>query len=397
MDLITKEELKSLIEKGKSPCISIFMPTHQFETQEDPIRLKNLLGEAEKRLIIGGLRDHDAKEFLKPARELLQKDFFRQNLSDGLAIFISSAGFDYYRFPLNFKELVVVNKRFYIKPLLPMLSGDGQFYVLAISQDEVRLLHGTHYSVSEIELKGVPESLVKALNYDKTERNMYFHSGAAGGSGTRGGVFHGTGLKGGVGKQSAMFHGHGGADDDNKKNILNYFRQIDEGLHKFLQAERVPLVLAGVDYLFPIYKEANTYPHLIDKGVAGNPEELSVKELHEQAWAILQSYFHKAQEDAVDQYKQLANSKQASKDIKEIVIAAYSDRVKFLFVAADLHQWGTFNSDTNTVTIDQEQTPDNEDLLDLASAQTIINGGNVYVVEPDKAPDNSPLAAVFRY
>ncbi len=188
MDLITKEELKTLIEKGKFPCVSIFMPTHRFGAQEDPIKLKNLIGEAEKRLSMGGLRDHDAKELMKPARELLNKELFWQNLSDGLAIFISSAGFDYYRFPLDFKELVVVNKRFYIKPLLPMFCGDGQFYVLAISQNEVRLLHGTHYSVTEMELKGVPESLVKALNYDKTERNMYFHSGSAGGSGTRGSI-----------------------------------------------------------------------------------------------------------------------------------------------------------------------------------------------------------------
>ncbi len=211
------------------------------------------------------------------------------------------------------------------------------------------------------------------------------------------GVFRGTGVKGGVGKQSAMFHGHGGASDDNKNNILNYFRQINEGLHKLLRAEQAPLVLAGVDYLFPIYKEANTYPRLIDKGVAGNPEVLSVKELHEQAWEILQPYFQKTQENAVDHYKQLANSKQASKDIKEIVIAAYSNRVESLFVADDLHQWGTFNSETNTVNIDQEQKPDNEDLFDLAAVQTIINGGTVYVVEPDKAPDNSPLTAVFRY
>jgi hypothetical protein len=43
---------------------------------------------------------------------------------------------------------VVVTDRFHIKPLLPLLSGDGRFYVLALSQSEVRLLQGTRYSVS---------------------------------------------------------------------------------------------------------------------------------------------------------------------------------------------------------------------------------------------------------
>lgn len=33
-----------------------------------------------------------------------------------------------------------------------------------------------------------------------------------------------------------------------------------------------PLVLAGVEYLLPIYRRANTYPYLLDGGVTGNPE-----------------------------------------------------------------------------------------------------------------------------
>jgi len=399
MDILTKQELKALIEKGKAPCVSMFMPTHRagIETQEDPIRLKNLLSEAEKRLIESGLRAPDAKEFLKPIQGLLDRSFFRQGLSDGLAIFLSSAGFDYYRFPMNFEELVVINKRFYIKSLLPMFNGDGQFYVLSISQNKVKLLQGTHYSVSEVELKGIPENLAEALSYDKLEKYMYFHSGAAGGASTGGMRLRGTGVKGGVGKRSAMFHGHGGAIGDNKNNILQYFHKINEGLHNLLRLERSPLVLAGVDYLFPIYREANTYPYLMDKGVTGNPEGLSVKELHERAWEIVQPYFRKAQEDAVEQYKQLANSKRTSKDIKEIIPASYSDKVETLFVAIGSHQWGTFNPDTNEVYNAQGPGLDNEDLLDLAATQTIINGGTVYAVEPEKVPDNSPLAAVFRY
>jgi hypothetical protein len=30
-------------------------------------------------------------------------------------------------------------------------------------------------------------------------------------------------------------------------------------------------VLAGVEYLLPIYREANTYPHLLAEGIHGNP------------------------------------------------------------------------------------------------------------------------------
>ena len=64
----------------------------------------------------------------------------------------------------------------------------------------------------------------------------------------------------------AMVSGHGGVTDDTKENLLKYFRLIDRGLHDLLKDERAPLVLAGVEYLFPIYREANTYPRLIEGG-----------------------------------------------------------------------------------------------------------------------------------
>lgn len=35
--------------------------------------------------------------------------------------------------------------------------------------------------------------------------------------------------------------------------------------------------------------------------------------------------------------------------------------------------------------------------LDATAIHTLLNGGTVYAVEPEKVPDNAPLAAVFRY
>jgi hypothetical protein len=45
MKMLNRKELKGLVENPKGPCVSIFMPTHFKgpETQQDPIRLKNLL------------------------------------------------------------------------------------------------------------------------------------------------------------------------------------------------------------------------------------------------------------------------------------------------------------------------------------------------------------------
>lgn len=188
------------------------MPTHRAgaETQQDPIRLKNLLGRAEECLLAGGLRTPEARELLKPAQKILWNGLLWQHQSDGLAMFLSPEEFSYYRLPFDFEELVVITDCFHIKSLLPLLSGDGRFYVLALSQNQVRLLQGTRYSISEVDAGSIPVSFAEALRYDDPERRLQFHTS--------------TRTPGGKGERAAIFHGHGVGTDNAEVNILRYFQ-----------------------------------------------------------------------------------------------------------------------------------------------------------------------------
>jgi hypothetical protein len=383
MSLISIDELKTLVERREGVCVSIFMPTHRTspETKQDPIRFKNLLKEAEKRLITSGLRLSQAKKLLKPAKTLVKDNFFWQHQADGLAVFISPEVLRYFHLPFRFEELLVVTDRFHIKPLLHLFSNDGRFDILALSQNEVRLFQCTRYGITEIEPEGVPRSLKEALKYDEPEKQLQYH----------------TRTPGGTGERAAIFHGHGVGIDDAKDNILRYFRQIDHGLRELLLEERSPVVLAGVEYLLPIYREANTFLNLMDKGVTGNPEGLRAEELHEQALKIVEPYFLKALEDASAQYRQLAGSGRTATDVKEIVPAAYNGRVDILFVSVGIQQWGKVDAMTFRVLLHEKPESGDQDLSDLAAVYTFLKGGKVYAVEPQKVPDEAPLAALLRY
>jgi hypothetical protein len=194
-----------------------------------------------------------------------------------------------------------------------------------------------------------------------------------------------------------MFHGQGVGTDDTKDRILRYFRQIDKGLQTFVHREEFPLVLAGVEYLFPVYRQASTYSHLLDVGITGNPEGMPLEELHQRAYSVVQPIFQKAFQDGVTLYRQLADTDKASHHLELVVPAAYHGRVEFLFVALGVHQWGAFNQHNNKVEIHDIQESGDEDLLNLAAAETIIHGGTVHAVAPAKVPAHSSLAAVFRY
>jgi len=64
----------------------------------------------------------------------------------------------------------------------------------------------------------------------------------------------------------------------------------------------------------------------------------------------------------------------------------------------DLPRLSLSNSERSLIKLlhKKEKTSD-EDLLEFAAIQTLLNGGIVYMVEPEKMPESDPLAAVFRY
>jgi hypothetical protein len=157
--------------------------------------------------------------------------------------------------------------------------------------------------------------------------------------------------------------------------------------------------LAGVEYLLPIYKEANTYPNLIDVVIKGNPDLLSADVLQKSAWDILEPLFQAAQEEAVVHYQQLAGqaSARVADTLEEILPAAIQGRVETLFIATGKQQWGIYDPVTNRIELHDQMEPGDESLMDLAAVQSYLKGGIVYVVEPEKVPGGLNASAVLRY
>ena len=388
MDRLSKKEIKTLLEKHEGLCVSIFLPTSLggLESQQDELRLRHQIRDTENRLLLENLRSTEVEKLLEPLHALLEDGAFWLHTIDGLAIFRTPEMFHCYRLPYSFKEQVVVSDHFYLKPLLPFLATGGHFYILALSQNVIRLLEGTRFDIHELKLpETVPANLVEALKYEEAENEVSFYSSSSGA------------VVGKGGRKAAIFYGQGVGHDDSKDHLLRYFQQIDRGLHELLRDENAPLVLAGVEYLLPIYQQANTYPYLLHQGVPGNPDKLSSDELHAKAWEVVEPYFQQVQENTAAQYRDNAGTAQTSNDIREIMPAAYYGQIGSLFVAIDQELWGHFDPASNTIHVHKEARFRDDDLLDEAATQTILHGGSVYAVEQSKIPGETVLAAVFRY
>lgn len=379
-------DLQNLLAHRAPWCVSIFMGTHRggAELNQDPIRLKNLLKEAESRLIQAGMRRSKVADLLGAVSRRIDDTEFWRSQGEGLAIFVAPAFQHEFRSPLPFPEHVVVADRFEIKPLLPVLADNGHFFVLALSQKHNRLLLATRYTARRVPTPNAPPSLADALRYDDPERHLQFRSRAPVPS---------TG-----GRRPAMFHGHGAGVDDMKTNVLRYCQMVDRGLHDVLREERAPLVLAAVEFEQAIYRDANTYLHLVPEGVHGNPDGVADQDLARDAWQLVEPRFRAEREAAAEQFRVLRTNGRGSSELETVLPAAWQGRVDTLFAPRGVHVWGRFTPETMELRRGTSGPAAGEyDLLDEAARYTLSTGGKVYVVDPAEMPDGETVAAVFRY
>ena len=119
---------KLSVHTGK-PCVSLFMPAFRAgrDTEQNPIRFKNLVKEAENRLSASGIRPAEIQDLLKTARSLVDDPLFWQRQGDGLAVFLTEGLTKMYRLPVAFHESAVTGRRFNLTPLLPYFAGEGRF------------------------------------------------------------------------------------------------------------------------------------------------------------------------------------------------------------------------------------------------------------------------------
>jgi hypothetical protein len=365
MDILSKEEVRYLFEKRNRFCVSIFLstPREGKEVGAGRIQLKDLLRDAEARLSGDGLRGTQAKDFLAPAQQLVQRSHFWRYESDGLALFFAHGFFRYFRLPLKLPAFVAVEDRFEITPLLPLWTSEDRFYLLALSLNRVKLFQGTRYAISEVDVRGLPLSLHETLGYSVDESVRQQHT-----------------LKVGL-----------------PEDEFRYFRQIDEALRYSLKDPRVPLVLAAVEKDVSLYRQVNTYKGLLDGSVLGNPDRLSTADLHAKAQEISQAHYDQMRKQAILEYTERADASKTSHELQEILSAAHQGRIYYLFVAAGAEKWGRFDPEQNTVSVHESAEKGDQDLLNRAVIQTILQGGTVHALDSSSMPDGELIAALFRY
>jgi len=385
MRLFSREELRALVEGSGSDRVSIFLPTEKAgkESLQNAIRFKNLVRRAEERVLEGKrLRPPEVQEMFRPAYELIENSLFWQHQREGLAVYLSTGFFRYYRVPIRFDELAIVEERFYAKPVLRLLTTDGRFYVLSVNRKQIKLYESTRYEIGEVDLGDLPVSFKDVVGSDTEESHLQFHTGAPAAGGGR----------------PAMFHGQGGGADDVKPELRKFFSVVGKGLKEVLRDREAPVVLAGVEYLLPIFREAAALTDVVEEEIRVNAAELSADELRRRGWSIVQPRFAREHMVAASRFQQLSGTGRATGQLDVILPASIDGRIDTLFLRKGARAWGRYDHEQRRLELDDDHRDGNQDLLDLGAVHTMLQGGKVYVVEGEMMPvEEGDVAAVFRY
>lgn len=383
MNAFSENQLDELIQIESAPSISLYMPTHKSdgEVQQDHIRFKNLLRVAEELIAGEDLGSSTSTDLIEKARAEIDNALLWDNRTHGLAVFVSPHFLRYYHLPVSVPELAVAGHHFHITPLLPMIERGEYFYILALSRKQVRLWRATPDEIHQVHVKGLPRNIDEALWYEIPEKQSGFRSLP-------------TTVGGG---RQAVFYGQGAGPEEHKDELFRYFRAIDSALHAQLKDEHIPLILASVGYLAPIYRGANTYPYLVEDIVEGNPIELKADALCAQASRLVEPHLHRARREALAHYTELFGTRLTSDEPADILAAAFDGRVQVLLLNTKVQRWGNYEPRTKTLAPELLPDRDGEELLNRAAIETLRRHGQCFALPPEEMPNHVACAALFRY
>ena len=376
--MVTEQTIRNLLHKADRKNVTISLPTAKVgpDRQQNPIRFKNLLNDAEKQLISGGMKSDEAESFLQPAKKLLDEPRFWSAMEYGLVIYLAPGYFDVFRLPYSVDEMVYVNTEFRITPLLPMTSTSGSFCILAVSLEKPRLLRCTRDRVDDITPAEAPGSIKQWLD-EKPEQQVQFHTGNKEGEG-------------------AMYFGHGATDEQTQKLIENYLRELEKPMSRALNRTNDPMVLIGLTANLAAYRKANRYYRTMDQEIRHNPDDLSDRQLRDKGWNIVRDHFLGDMYKALELFRKSPSDK-VSRDPTEIITATVMGKSDTLFIHHNAVRWGRYDESRHEVLYHDKPAGDDVDLMNWLSIRGLQTGSNVYILGDQEMPDQAEVAAVFRF
>lgn len=368
VDIPTRAEFASLSGARADACVSIYLPTTPItqDTDASRIELGNLIREAQRQLEAASFDKRRLAPLLDELNALTADGEFWAFQANSLAVFATPERIRTYRLANKLTATAQVSDRFHLKPLFRAVTFSHSAFILAISENAVRLVE-THAQLPPAEVKapGLPENAADAVG--KSTLNKRGHS--------------------------RRIH----ADEGQNARIQQYARRVDAALRPILAGRETPLIIAGTGRVADMFAQVTSYPHLLPERISASPDRMTEAELAERARPILDAAYAGKIANIRDRFEAHSSDGRAITDITDAARTATFGAIDTLLIDIDSVVPGAIDDRTGAVAYSETEGATSYGVVAEIAARAFSSGANVMGVRRDEVPGGGDLAAILRY
>lgn len=368
IDLPTRSEFTTLFDTRADACVSIYLETTPVtqDIQAARIALGNQLREAQQQLQDAGFDKRRLAALAEQIDDLAGDDEFWRFQANSLAIFATPEGLRTYRLANKLNTMVQVADRFHLKPLLRAVTFPHSAFILALSENAVRLVE-MHADLppTVVEVPDLPTDAASALK--KSTIN-----------------------------ERAMHRRIQGSEGQNVR-LRQFVRQVDAALRPILAGRETPLILAATGRLAPVFMQVNSYPNLLPESITDSPDRATEAELAQRARPILDRHYAEQLQAVHALHDKRTGERRTTSDLSDAARAATFGAVDTLLADIDSVVPGFVDEESGAITLVDGDDAQAYDIVDEIVGRAFGSGARVLGVRRQDIPGGKDLAAILRH
>jgi hypothetical protein len=364
--MLKREELRNLQEKQGDALVSIIVPMEKTypATDKNPIVLKNLIRETEKRL-----QSHYDPERVKSLMEKIEElenqiDF--QDTGEGIALFVADDMSRLVHLDFPPKEMISVGQTFHTRDLLYGMTRHSGYLLLSLSAQNVRLFRGRGEKLREI-------------------RTAFFPASYTGVSRTE--------PQGKLTKQDTEY--------EELEDIRMFLRKVDEGLFEIVNESKTPLFIAGEAEYISFLKTQRSGRY-ITESIHENLSHLNWQDMGAKVYPRVQEYQSIVNAEQLAKLQEMVGYNRYAGGLRDVWKAAKLGQIMTLLVEQGFAASG-YVFPENELEISTEPSIEggvanlHDDIVDDLIELVMSMDGEVIFVADGMLQQHSQIAAILRY
>ncbi|MFN3639465.1 MAG: hypothetical protein ACK4UK_00970 [Flavobacterium sp.] len=356
-----KQKLEQLAAEKNEPCVTISLNTHRTypDNAQDVVMLKNLLKEAENR-IIAEFGKRPVASLLEKVEEVAEEIDENYNL-DSLHLFLSNDTKEIIKssWPTS-NQGVHISESFALRSIIKSYNRSESYLVMLLSQSGVHLYEALN------------DSIVEELRNDDFpfSENRHYNT-----------------------------HSDKGSDPKHLDDLVREFlNKVDKALVQVSRDSELKCVVIATDDNFVRLQQVADQPNVYLGHVNIDYNNVALHHLGGQAWELVQELQKQRRTEAIGEMQEAVAHGKVLTDLQEIFQAAIDGRGDLLLVHQDFSQ-SVVMTDERTFKLTEDLTEKDaiDDITSTIAWEVLSKKGRVFFTSQEELSEIGTIALKTRY